>query len=155
MLVKNNGQTTVEFALVVVLFLTLIFSIMDFALMFFVNQTMQHAVRSGARLAVTGMSNAGSDRLSTMTDKIREQSMGFYEKNTPVRTPVISVQRLGAFYNISGTPVKDTTGASQQLITVRLDYSWPLLTPLVKPFFKDGKYAFTVKSTVVNEPDSR
>jgi len=44
MLRQNKGQSMVEFALVMVLFLTVVFTIMDFAVMFFVNQTMQHAV---------------------------------------------------------------------------------------------------------------
>ncbi len=152
MLRQNKGQSMVEFALVMVLFLTVVFTIMDFAVMFFVNQTMQHAVREGARLAVTGKTTSGSDRLSTMTTKIKEQSMGFYDKNSPVRAPVVSKQKLGVFDNISGTPVTGNPGASQDLITVRLDYSWPLLTPFIRPFFTGGKYSFTVKSTVVNEP---
>ena len=65
MLMQNKGQSMVEFALVMVLFLSVVFTIMDFAIMFFVNQTMQHAVREGARLAVTGKTVSGADRLST------------------------------------------------------------------------------------------
>ena len=61
MLRQKKGQTTVEFALVVLLFLTLIMTIVDFALMFFVNQTIQHAVREGARYAVTGRNEGGLD----------------------------------------------------------------------------------------------
>ena len=155
MLRQNKGQAVVEFAMVIILFLMFLMTIMDFAIMFFVNQTMQHAVRDGARAAVTGNVNAGSDALTTMTDKIKAQSMGFYDKNiTTQQRLVISKQKMGAigFTNYSGTPVSGGTGAAQDLITVRLNYSWPLLTPFAKLFFTNGKYNFTVKSTVANEP---
>ena len=155
MLRQNKGQAMVEFAMVAIIFLMFLMSIMDFAIMFFVNQTMQHAVRDGARAAVTGNVNPGSDLLTTMTDRIKAQSMGFYDKNkTTQQKLVISKQKLGAigFTNYSGTPISGGTGAAQDLITVRLNYTWPLLTPIAKLFFKDGKYTFTVKSTVTNEP---
>ena len=155
MLRQNKGQAMVEFAMVAIIFFMFLMSIMDFAIMFFVNQTMQHAVRDGARAAVTGNVNPGSDLLTTMTDKIKAQSMGFYDKNiTTQQKLVISKQKLNSvFTSYSGTPITGgTTGAAQDLITVRLNYTWPLLTPIAKLFFRDGKYNFTVKSTVTNEP---
>jgi Flp pilus assembly protein TadG len=148
MLRQDKGQSLVEFALVAVVFFVFLFTVMDFAVMFFVNQTMQHAVRAGSRLAVV---NPGSDCRSAIIANITEQSMGFYDKNANAsKTPVISAQTLTEY---SGTPIDNTTcGTPQQPITVSLVYSWPLLTPFLKPFFTNGMYTFTVKSTVVNEP---
>lgn len=145
---QTKGQTLVEFALVVVLFLTILFTIMDFAMMFFVNQTMQHAVRAGSRLAAV---NPGSNCRAAILAEIREQSMGFYARNANAQQdPVISAQTLKLY---TGTPIIDTScGTYQQPITVTLVYSWPLVTPFLKPFFANGKYTFTVRATVVNEP---
>ena len=145
---QNKGQTLVEFAVVAVLFLTFLFTILDVALMLFVNQTMQHAVRAGSRLAVV---NPGSNCRAAIITNITQQSMGFYAKNANAqKDPVISAQTLTSY---TGTPITNTScGTYQQPITVSLVYSWPLVTPFLKPFFANGRYTFTVKSTVVNEP---
>jgi hypothetical protein len=34
---------------------------------------------------------------------------------------------------------------------LRLDCSWPVLTPMLRPFFSDGKYRFSVAATMRNE----
>jgi Flp pilus assembly protein TadG len=150
MLRRNSGQTLVEFALTAILFFMTLFTIMDFAMMFYVNQTMQHAVRSGSRLAVI---NPDAGCRAQIIANIRTQSMGYYDKNVnSTKDPVISVQTLGGSYsNISGTPVSDC-GTWQQPVTVSLTYSWPVLTPFLRPLFTGGNYTFTVKATVVNEP---
>jgi Flp pilus assembly protein TadG len=151
MLRREGGQSLVEFALAAVVFFTFLFTIMDFAVMFFVQQTMQHAVRSGARLASI---SPGSNCAATMIAGIQTQSMGFYDKNANAsRTPVVSAQTLGHVSGTSGTVISDgTCGTPEQPITVSLDYSWPLLTPFLRPFFANGRYTFTAKATVVNEP---
>jgi Flp pilus assembly protein TadG len=151
MLRRKSGQSLVEFSVVAIVFLTTLFVIMDFAMMFFVNQTMQHAVRSGSRAAVV---NPNSSCASAIVANIRTQSMGFYDKNTyGTKTPTIYAQTLGAVSGTSGTRITNgSCGTFQQAITVSLTYSWPVLTPFLKPFFTDGKYTFTVKTTVVNEP---
>jgi Flp pilus assembly protein TadG len=148
---QDKGQTLVEFAMVAVLFLMTLFTVMDLAMMFFVNQTMQHAVRAGSRLAVV---NPGSNCRAAIIANITTQSMGYYDKNVnATKAPVISSQALGAYGNISGTPITDgSCGTPQQPITVSLTYSWPLMTPFLRPLFPDGRYTFTVKATVVNEP---
>lgn len=142
----------VEFALVAVLFFMTLFTIMDFAMMFFVNQTMQHAVRSGARDAVV----SPLWTCDAIIPAIRAQSMGFYDKNANAsKDPVISRQTLGAWGNVNGTPISGSAcGTPQQPMTVSLTYSWPLMTPFLRPFFTNGMYTFTVKATVVNEPGS-
>ena len=148
---RDNGQTLVEFAVVVIVFFTTLFTIMDFAMMFYVNQTMQHAVRAGSRMAIV---NPGSNCRAAIIANIRTQSMGFYDKNVGTRTPTISSQTLGAYTNIIGTPITNgSCGTPQEPITVSLTYTWPIMTPFIKPLFTNGQYTFTVKATVVNEPE--
>lgn len=153
----QKGQTTVEFALVAILLLGLLFAIIDLATLFYVNLTMQHAVREGVRYAITGRSDLGADRRSALIAKIREQSMGLYDRNrhTP-REPSISVIKPSSvtFANYSGTPTTGDPGQANETIVVGLTYTWPLMTPLMKPFFQGGEYTFTVKTTMKNEPFS-
>lgn len=176
---NNRGAAAVEFAIVGILFFTLLFGIVDYALMGFVNLTMQHAVREGTRYAITGQDGlAGAwdgtkdsrylmdKRFRAMIEKIKDQSMGFFGK---VLNPDggIQVQDIDGHdikrdfsYDFNGDGDTDDTDETWQayvpgyhgdIIVVKLNCTWPLLTPLMSPFFPDGKYNFTVASTMKNE----
>jgi hypothetical protein len=142
-LIRNKkGQTTVEFALIGILLFGLVFAVIDFGTMLYVNLTMQHAVREGARYAITGpnpLAGDPRDRRTLVIDKIHDSSVGLCDKNPCTIS----------FVNLPNDP---NVGAPSELITIRVAYSWPLLTPIVKPFFPDGKYSFTVGATMRNEP---
>jgi len=153
---NRKGQTTVEFALTALVVFAVLFAIIDFAVMFYVNLTMQHAVREGARYAVTGQGgNNGVQRRKALVEKIQACSNGLYAKNAnPQKEPTVSVvtpSRAANFSNYTGSQVSDT-GNPSEIIIVSLAYSWPLLTPIVRPFFADGKYAFVVRATMKHEP---
>jgi hypothetical protein len=49
---EERGQATVEFALVILFLLLLLFGIVDFSRLFFAYATMSNAVREGARYAI-------------------------------------------------------------------------------------------------------
>ena len=72
---RSRGSSTVEFAIVGSLFFLLMFMVMDFAAYSFIKLTMQHAVREGARYAVTGQVDldpqAKLDRRRAVIQKIR------------------------------------------------------------------------------------
>lgn len=150
---NRKGQTTVEFAFTVVILLTLLFAILDFAVMFFVNLTMQHAVREGARYGITGQGKDGQRRME-LEKRIQDASFGLYKKSDPpVRLMMYAIEPgdiKDAFSNYTGKPVADT-GKSDQIMMVTLTYSWRVLTPVLKPFFTGGKYTFTVRTTMKNE----
>lgn len=153
---NKNGQATLEFAFVAILFFGLLFVIIDIGALFFVNLTMQHAVREGTRRAVTGNTYSAIDRRTAVITQIREQSMGFYDKNTrTVKEPTIKVITPGnvTFANYTGGVTQTSNpGQAGDTIVVSLTYSWPLLTPILRPFFPGGEYTFTVRSTMRNEP---
>ena len=155
MLRQKKGQTTVEFALVLIIFLSILMTIVDFGLMFFVNQTIQNAVREGARYAVTGRTQGSLDLRASMEAKIREKSMGLWDKNAISSTIVIETLPLLSTIqtNTLFTGVATTgTGGSLVPISVSYTYSWPLLTPWLQPLFTNQQYTFTVKTYVLNEP---
>ena len=144
----------VEFALTVVVLFTLLFAIIDLSLMLYVNLTMQHAVREGARYAVVGQPDTdpkkGDVRRVAMERKISDSSNGLYIAKNIKEGPTVSVL-TSRFNNYTTNQVKDT-GAPNDIIVVSLTYAWPLMTPLLYPFFTDGNYTFTVRSTMKNEP---
>lgn len=158
MLRQEKGQTTVEFALVAILLIGLLMTIFEFGVMFYVNQTIQHAVRDGARYAAAHRNETGLDLRTSMENKIKEQSMGLYAMNS-YTTNSIHIYTLPSLTtiqtNTTGTEITDT-GGPQALISVEYTYSWPLLTPIGKSIFKskNGEYTFTVKTYILSEPTS-
>src|SRR3954447_25565297 len=77
---NRRGQAIVEFTLIALLLFTFVFAIIDFAYMFYVQLTMQHAVREGVRYAITHPIKDGDPR-AALIDKIKEHAYGLYEKN--------------------------------------------------------------------------
>ena len=152
----RKGQALVEVALVAGIAALLGFALIDLAWMFYVNLTMQHAVREGTRYAITGRSEPGKGRRASLIAKIREQSMGLYDSNLhnpkDPQISIVSPERI-VFPNYTGTPTADgeDPGAANQIIIVSLTYTCPMLTPVLKPFIGGETYTFTVRSTMANE----
>lgn len=154
MLINKKGQALVEFALVALLFFGISFAVMDLAIMFYVNLTMQNAVRAGTRYAVTGRSDLGTDQKSALIRMIRDNSNGLYDKNLHApKDPEIRVITPSqvTFDNFIGTPPSGDP-KPDDLVVVSLTYTWQLLTPILKPIFAGGQYTFTAKSTMKYEP---
>lgn len=145
---RQRGASVVEFAIVAPLLFFLLFGMIDLCVLFWVNLTMQHAVREGARYAVTGRSDLDPDsrnqqRYLAVIAKIKDSSMGLFDRVEP--------RINGVGY---GDPSKYSAGmfgAAGEIVVIRIDCAWPLLTPLVQPFFQDGKYRFTVAAAMRNE----
>ena len=149
----KKGQTIIETVLILIILLGLLFAIVDLALMLFANLAMQHAVREGARYAITGRTDLDPDdsRRLAVIQKIKNSSIGLCNKST------CNIY----FYSLDGTEIpydpedpqhSDVGGPGEVIIVEVRDYAWSLLTPFLRPFFPDGKYTFTVKATMRNEP---
>jgi hypothetical protein len=170
--IRNQGQTTIEFALIAIILTGLIFLIMDLGVMLFVNLTMQYAVREGARYAVTGQSNLSpSGQRASVIQQITNKSFGIFPKyctNPPNFYVLSGASPTFISGTCSGNPGQSCTkdadcapgtcnfpssvGAPLDIIIVSVECSWPILTPFLKKAFPSGKYSFTVKATMRNEP---
>ncbi len=151
-LLKTNqlGAATVEFALTATVFLAVLFTLIDFAYLFWGNLSMAHAVREGARYAVTGQSGldptpqgTAQDRCDAAVEAIKNQSMGFYA----MVSPVVTFKTV----NNDGSITVVACSASNQITVISIANTLPLLTPFLKPFFTNGNYTFTVSATMKNE----
>jgi Flp pilus assembly protein TadG len=153
-LMNKKGQAIVEFALTAVVLFMLLFAIIDLGMMFYVNLTMQHAVRVGTRSAIVGQpAKDGTTPREALRQKIIAASNGLCVDSNIVSGPTVSIltPSATAFSNYTGRQVTDT-GTPDQIIIVRMTYAWPLLTPVLVPFFPGGKYTFTASATMKNEP---
>lgn len=145
---RERGASAVEFAIVAPLLFFLLFAIIDVCAMFWVTLTMQHAVREGARYAVTGRADldpnaSNQQRFRAVIEKMRENSMGLYERVQP--------QINGIGYGDAAKYNDGMFGAAGEIFVLQVDCSWRVLTPLLQPFFDNGTYRFSVAATMRNE----
>ncbi|RZI42421.1 pilus assembly protein [Herbaspirillum sp. HC18] len=145
---RQRGASAVEFAIIAPLLFFLLFAIVDACAMLWVNLTMQHAVREGARYAVTGRTDldpnaSNQQRFRAVIEKIKDSSMGLYDKVEP------RINGIG--YGETDKYNSGMFGVAGEIFVLRIDCSWPLLTPLLQPFFDNGTYRFSVAATMRNE----
>lgn len=134
----DTGQTLVEFAISALVFLLLVFSIIDFSYLFFAKLTLQNAVRQAGRYAITGQAMPSKSRLASILQTARDYEMGFA---TSTNTTVSST--------VGGS---NSGGGPGDTVTVTATYNYRFMTPLVAVFFTHGAYTITVSSTFKNEP---
>lgn len=157
---RQQGANLVEFALVAPIYFFLTLMTMELGILFWVNLTMQHAVREGARYAITGQSNLdpaspNKKRYLAVIQKIKDSSMGLYDKVNPTIVVNGVAQNPGA-YNDS------MFGTTNTMVVLQLDCTWPVVTPawrlmsLLSPGAgstgpTNGRYSFSVAATMRNE----
>ncbi len=103
--VRERGQAMVEFALIVPIFLLLVFAIVDFGMGFHAWITVTNAAREGARVGAVGADSA------TIQAKV-----------TDTAASLDAAQLTSTVTNAQGAP-----GES---VTVKVDYDYQLITPL-------------------------
>jgi Flp pilus assembly protein TadG len=149
-----RGSTTVEFALIAPVLFFLLFAAVDMGVLLWVNLTMQYAVREGARYAVTGQDNldpdtAAQQRYLAVVQEINSSSMGLYNLVAPSYT--ITVNGATQNYAAQANYNASMFGNPGDIVVLQLNCAWPLLTPLLQPFFAGGLYRFSVAATMRNE----
>jgi Flp pilus assembly protein TadG len=151
---KQRGVVTVEFALLAPLLFLLVCIAMDLGIALWVNLTMQYAVREGVRYSVTGQSNldpsaTNQQRYLAIIQKIKDSSMGLYGAVSP--NYAITINGKTQAYSSQASYGSSMFGNPGDIVVLQINCIWPLLTPLVSPFFAGGKYSFSVAATMRNE----
>jgi hypothetical protein len=129
---NHRGTTVVEFALVLPLFLMLIFAIVDFGWYFFVQHTLQFATREGTRLALTGRKLTGDpDRISSI---IREINDNAKLAINPDKLQIY-IFPVKPDYSDPGGWKTDPANAGDPgaFMRVRTTYTYESLTPIIGP----------------------
>lgn len=140
---RERGGTLVEFALVAPLVILLIMAALELAIVFWVNLTMQHAVREGVRYAVTGQGGALREQLAVQ--RIVDQSMGLYQRVQPV----LSINRTSVAADPAQLP-PGVLGSGGEMLLLQIDGAWPVASPLLQPWL-GTVYRFRVAATMRNE----
>ena len=131
---RNDGAAMIEFAIVVVPFLALLFAIIETALVFFASQVLETAVADSARLIMTGQAQTQNLNATTFKTQVCARIFGLFDCANGIK---IDVRTYASFANAStakpiGTDGNiDTSnfgfqpGQPGDIVVVRMVYQWP------------------------------
>jgi len=143
-----SGQTLVEFALAATVFILFMMGTADVGMLLFSRATLQNAVRTAARFAITGncggsncFVNGPQDRLNVIEQTVTSYSFAF--------TPTVSVQCVqGACPAYAGDGTNNAGGPGD---TVKVSATYTYHPFVIAKFFSGGSYTYTVSSSFKNE----
>ncbi len=132
---KEDGSAAVEFALVAMPFLALIFAILETALVFFSGQALETAVADASRLIMTGQAQTQGMSQTTFKDAVCARIFGLFDCQSGVyvdvktfsvlhqrrrcRRPIDSQGNLQNNFDYQ-------PGGPGDIVVVRLFYQWPI-----------------------------
>ena len=137
----DRGVTAVEFAILAMPMLILVFGIIELGMVFMVSTTLQNAVDNASRKVRTGEFQTSGASAKTDFQTLVCANMNWLQSTCGAKLS-IDVQVFPTFAALSGSgPANPTTfnpaatnyttpGASQ-IVLVRAYYSWDIFTPLL------------------------
>jgi Flp pilus assembly protein TadG len=162
----EDGIAAVEFGIVAAPFLALMFAIMETALVFFANQTLETAVADSARLIMTGQAQSGGFTQQQFKDAVCARIFGLFDCAGGIQVDVQTY--AGGFSTVStANPIDPATGLLQtasfgyqpgnacDIVVVRLMYQWPVYVSLLGFSLADlagGKRLLMATAAFRNEP---
>lgn len=154
---RRRGQSTVEFALVLPIFLIMVFALMDLARYFFYEQSLSHTVRATLRASVTGKVDENPDYNPTDTTSVefftRRETIIRTAKRNNVSNVVLTTSEANAPSDTLKIIPSDGGGPGDDL-TISITYDFEFITPLLNLAFDGaaGKdFDITVSTTYTNE----
>ncbi len=137
-----RGSTLVEAAIITPLLLLLTFSIVDFGALLYIYLSLESGVTQATRFAITGAATPGMTREDAIRNAMR------------AATPTLTLPD-GAFTFSFMPPGASTwssgAGGPGDIGKVSVNYTWNIMTPLIRPFFADGQVDVRVESAMKNE----
>jgi Flp pilus assembly protein TadG len=136
----RRGSAAVEFGFIAVLFLGILFLVLNTALIFFAQQTLQTATTQAARLIMTGQAQAESMSVAQFQQQVCTNAGSLFDCSGLY----VNVQTFNSFSSISNSltnPVKNgqfssanlgfTLGNSGAIQVVQVFYQWPVFATLL------------------------
>jgi len=169
----EEGAAAVEFALVALPFLALLFAILETALVFFASQSLETTAADTARLIMTGQAQTG---ISPTTSSVGYTQADFKNAACANLSSLfdcsqlyISVNTYSSFGSATTTTPLDTStskmtvdinnlpyspGTPGSIVVVQLYYKWPIIVSLLNGSLAniDGKRLLVATAVFRNEP---
>src|SRR5262249_24601301 len=145
----TTGVNMIEAAIITPLLLLLTFSVVDFASIFYVYLTLENGVSQATRFAITGQTLADPSNPATQLHRLNSPKLAMRRA-----TPTLTIPD-GAFAFSHMAPGATSwtggVGGPGDVEKVTINYTWNVMTPLLRPFFTNGRITFTVDSAMKNE----
>jgi Flp pilus assembly protein TadG len=144
-----SGVNMLEAAVITPLLLLLTFSVVDFASIFYVYLALENGVSQATRLAVTGRTLDDPSNPGTALNRAESIKLAMRQA-----TPTLTIPDSDfSFYFMpkGGTSWSSGVGGPGDIGKVTVNYTWNIMTPLLRPFFTNGQIQFTVESAMKNE----
>jgi hypothetical protein len=138
----SEGTNVIEAAIITPLLLIVTFAIVDFAVLLYVHLALANGVSLATRYGVPGNTMPGLSREASMKAAMRD--------NTPTLTlddAAFTFSHMGA----GGGGWVAGAGGPSDVEKLRVDYTYHLMTPFLKPLFPNGEINFRVESAMKNE----
>jgi Flp pilus assembly protein TadG len=160
----QRGATAIEFGLVAIPFIALMFAILETALIFFAGQTLETAVTSAARLIRTGQAQQQGLSSEAFKTKVCSQVMALFDCTSKLK---IDVSKFSSFAEVDlSKPVDAGTGnlktnfnyapgVGGDIVVVRAFYEWPTFVKLLGlnlSNMPNGSHLLSATAAFRNEP---
>ncbi len=161
---RKDGAAAVEFALIALPLLTLIFACLELALILILQVTLDNATQRASREVRTGIMTAGNSSVNAFRTKVCD-NMGWME-GLCAGSLQVDVRTFDSFAQVpTPDPIKDgefdptamtyNIGGGTKIQLVRTYMPWPMLTPFLAGGFatmKNGDAVVSSKVVFRNEP---
>jgi Flp pilus assembly protein TadG len=159
----ENGATVVEFGLVALPFIVLMFAILETALVFFAGQTMETAVSNAARLIRTGQAQQQGFDADTFKSQICSQIMSLFNCTDGLKLDVRTHQTFDSInlnkpVDENGNLMTNFTyqpGKGGEIVVVRAFFEWPVFVKLLGlnlTNMANGTHLLAATAAFRNEP---
>jgi Flp pilus assembly protein TadG len=142
---NDSGQTLVETAISLSIFLLLVLGTIDFGYLISTKVTLQNAVRQGGRYAITGQCITGSDGSCSMT---RYNSIMQVVENTSLGVAAASEIQIRCTDNGGGCPTN--AGGPGDVVTITVTHPYHYLSGPIGALLHNS-ITLTVSSAFTNE----
>jgi Flp pilus assembly protein TadG len=122
----RHGNAIIEFALVFVVFMAIIFAAFDFSYAIFVKATLHHAVREGVRFAISGRTLPGYAHDGSIKQVVKDNALGLL--NSPEKDELIKVN----YYLADGFGATPNNAAGNIVVVSVEDYQVAPVGPLLR-----------------------
>jgi hypothetical protein len=137
---RDKGNTAVEFALTLPIFIILVIGIIEFGWYFFVQHTLQYATREGMRLALVGRTlTVNGTALSREASIIKTIQDNVALAVNPGLVSISIYPVSSSYADPTGWQNQQDAGDPGEYMRVRSRYTHHFFTPLIGTFFGSSK----------------
>lgn len=143
---RSSGQTLLEFALVIPVFLLLLFGLLDIGRAVYINNALAQAAREAARWGSVPdwSAKATTEGLACVSSPSREACVADHAKKVVVAVP--SPTATATCSDVNGTT--QSCGGRDQVLIVRISTQVQMFTPVIGQMLGTQTYSATAKVAV-------